>query len=52
MCDDTNNYFIWSKNKSKVNLSSEQETFNFFVKILKKNTNKLFKTAIVQKVFL
>jgi len=39
--DDANNYFNWSKNKSKVDLSLEQEISNFLSKSPTKNLDIL-----------
>jgi hypothetical protein len=51
MSDDANNYFNWSKNKSKVDLSLEKEITNFLSKSPTKNLNILNEMPTIKKVF-
>lgn len=52
MSDDANNYFNWSENKSKVDLSLEQEITRYLSKSPTKNLNILNEMPTVKKVFL
>ncbi|CAI6362054.1 unnamed protein product [Macrosiphum euphorbiae] len=52
MSDDPNNYFNWSENKSKVDLSLEQEITRYLSKSPTKNLNILNEMPTVKKVFL
>lgn len=51
MCDDKNNYSDWSKNKSKANLSLEQNMFKILSKSPIKNLNTLYEISTVKNVF-
>jgi len=52
MSDDANNFFNWSENKSKVDLSLEQEITRYLSKSPTKNLNILNEMPTVKKVFL
>lgn len=49
--DDASNFFDWSKNKSKLTLSLEQEISNFLNKSPTKNLDSLTETPTIKKVF-
>lgn len=52
LSDDTNDFFDWSKNKSKLTLPLEQEISNFLTKSPTKNLDSLNETPTMKKVFI